>query len=233
MEENYNGKIKFYDDEINVLFPSDYEKFKEKLGEMLGLTSEFLNNLILSYKDEGEDKILINNDEDYRLFIEEIKKDNMLKELLVEVKEKSSLLIKKVSSSIINYVSKNSGNINNLSEDIKEKHKSLELSDEISQKNISKELEKVELKEEKEEKEQNEIKEEIINNNKDEDKNIIINNIDNNNKINIENINNNNINNDNKNINNIIKRNDIEIESNTDTINQNFNKINISNSFIK
>ena len=42
-----------------------------------------------------------------------------------------------------------------------------------------------------------------------------------------------NTNNDNRNINNIIKRNDLQIESDIDTINQNFHKINISNNFTK
>ena len=68
-------------------------------------------------------------------------------ELLVEVKEESDILIKKCSSTILNYVSKNSSlNINNVSEEIKIKEKSLDLSDEINPNNIPKENEKIEEK---------------------------------------------------------------------------------------
>ena len=149
MEEEFKGTLKFYDDKITVLYPSNFDKFKVKLGEMLGLTDDFLNNIRLSYKDEDGDKVEIKVEEDYKLFIEEIKKNKQLIELLVEVKEDSNLLIKKCSSSIINYVSKNSsGNINKLSEQIKEKHNSLELSDEIDLNSIPKEVKEKENKNE-------------------------------------------------------------------------------------
>ena len=57
MEEEYKGKIKFYDDEIEVLFPVDFNVFKTKLAEMLDLTEDFLINVNLSYNDEKEDLI--------------------------------------------------------------------------------------------------------------------------------------------------------------------------------
>ena len=199
MEKEYKGKLIFYDEQINVLFPSNFDKFQVKLGEMLGLTDDILSNIRLSYKDEEGDKVEVKVSEDYNLFIDEIKKGKRLMELSVEVKEESSLLIKKCSSSIINYVSKNnSGNINNLSEQIKEQHKSLELSDEINPNDIPKvndekkvekanEIKNENIKEEKKENEkeiknENIKKEENINNNI--DNNIINNNIDNNNIIN-------------------------------------------------
>ena len=74
MEEEFKGTIKFYDDQINVLFPTNYDKFKEKLGEMLGLTDDFLNNIRLNYKDDDGDKVEIRSGDDYKLFIDEIKK---------------------------------------------------------------------------------------------------------------------------------------------------------------
>ena len=52
------------------------------------------------------------------------------KQMIVEIKEESNIDIKRCSSSIFAYVAKNSGNINNVSEEIKKK--SLELSDEIN-----------------------------------------------------------------------------------------------------
>ena len=74
MEPEYKGKIKFYDDQINAYFPTNFEKFKKKLGEMLGLSDDVLTNFRLSYKDEDNDKIQIKNEEDYKLFLEEIQK---------------------------------------------------------------------------------------------------------------------------------------------------------------
>ena len=189
MEPEYKGKIKFYDDEIDVYFPSNFEKFTKKLGEMLGITENVLTTMTVSYKDDDNDKIEIKVENDYKLFIEEIQKKKKDMVLLVEVKEESSVLIKKCSSSILNYVKQNSsGNINNLTEEIKEKRKSLELSDEINPNDIPK------INNEKENKE-----EKIENNN--DDLNKIYNEIKNN-SLGINNNNNNNVNNNNIVVNN-------------------------------
>ena len=199
MKEEFKGTLKFYDEKITVLFPSNFDKFKVKLGEMLGLADDFFNNIRISYKDEDGDKVEIKVEEDYKLFIEEINKSKKLMELLVEVKEESNLLIKKCSSSIINYISKNSsGNINKLSEQIKEKHNSLELSDEIEPNNIVKEEPNSMSKEEKEKENKNEnIKQEEKSNNNN-------NNMDKKNDINVNNnIDNKNNTNDKNKINNI------------------------------
>ena len=75
------------------------------------------------------------------MFIEEASKKKELMELLVEGKDDSEILIKKSSSSILNFVNKiSSANINNASEEIKEKQKCLKLSDEINSNNIPNEI---------------------------------------------------------------------------------------------
>ena len=74
MEEKYEGKIKFYEIEINILFSNKYDKFKNLFGKMFGVTDDFLSNFSLSYKDEDGDIIEIRNESDYKLFIEENKK---------------------------------------------------------------------------------------------------------------------------------------------------------------
>ena len=195
--EELKGKIKFYDDEADILFPIDFKKFKERLAAILGLSEDMISNVKLSYKDEDGDKIEMKIEEDYTLFIEEAKKKKELLVMLVEIKEESNIDIKQCSSSIFAYVAKNSGNINNLSEEIKKK--SLELSDEIIADNNSN-INNV--------KENNNINNDI-NSNKNPNKVIYNNNINQNinNQNNINNINNinsnNNINN-NSNINNYI-----------------------------
>ena len=110
MEEEYKGKIKFYDDEIEVLFPVDFNVFKTKLAEMLDLTEDFLINVNLSYNDEKGDKNEIKNLDDYKFFIKNLKERNDLVILLVEIKDESNFNIKNMSNSIISYKEKNNSN---------------------------------------------------------------------------------------------------------------------------
>ena len=224
--EKCKGKIKFYEDQVDVIFPDNYDKFNQLLGEILGLSDDFMQNIRLSYRDEDNDKIEIKVEDDYKLFINEIKKKKDTMELLVEVKEESNILIKQCSSSILNYVSKNSSlNINNASEDIKEKHKSLDLSDEINPNNIPNENEKKREENNAENKNENNI---ILNNpnyeNQDNQKAykvILDNNINQN-----QNLNNiNNINNNIQNNNNINNINNIKNDVNNNIINPHQQKI--------
>ena len=112
------GKLIFYGDEIPVDFPPLYNQFLTLLRDILGLEENLLSNVKLSYRDEEEEKIEIKSEEDYKVFMNDIQKGKQLA-ITIEVKEESNLDIKKCSSSIINYVAKKSGNINNLSEEIK------------------------------------------------------------------------------------------------------------------
>jgi hypothetical protein len=224
--EKCKGKIKFYEDQVDVIFPDNYDKFNQLLGEILGLSDDFMQNIRLSYRDEDNDKIEIKVEDDYKLFINEIKKKKDTMELLVEVKEESNILIKQCSSSILNYVSKNSSlNINNASEDIKEKHKSLDLSDEINPNNIPNENEKKREENNIENKNENNI---ILNNHNNENQDnqkaykvILDNNINQN-----QNLNNiNNINNNIQNNNNINNINNIKNDVNNNIINPHQQKI--------
>ena len=200
--EELKGKIKFYDDEADILFPVDYKKFKERLGVILGLPEDMISNVKLSYQDEDGDKIEMKIEEDYNLFIEDAKRKNEILVMLVEIKEESNIDIKQCSSSIFAYVAKNSGNINNLSEEIKKK--SLELSDEISMANNSN------INNNKENNNKNIINDQNENINKVILDNNINQNINNQNNINNINVINNNINNNNNNnINNINSINNI------------------------
>ena len=224
--EKCKGKIKFYEDQVDLIFPDNYDKFNQLLGEILGLSDDFMQNIRLSYRDEDNDKIEIKVEDDYKLFINEIKKKKDTMELLVEVKEESNILIKQCSSSILNYVSKNSSlNINNASEDIKEKHKSLDLSDEINPNNIPNENEKKREENNAENKNENNI---ILNNPNNENQDnqkaykvILDNNINQN-----QNLNNiNNINNNIQNNNNINNINNIKNDVNNNIINPHQQKI--------
>ena len=136
MEEQFEGKIKFYEIEINILFSNKYDKFKNLFGKMFGVTDDFLNSFSLSYKDEDGDIIEIINESDYKLFIEENKKIKKLMILFIKVKEESISLKEKYSNSIIVYASKNKLEYINLSKKNKDINKSLELTGEINPEDI-------------------------------------------------------------------------------------------------
>ena len=129
--EKPNGKLIFYGDEVPINFPPLYNNFLVLLREILGLEENFLSNIRLSYRDKDEDKIEINSVEAYNIFFEDIKKGKQMT-VTIEVKEESNLDIKSCSSSILNYVEKKSGNINNVSEEIKKN--SIELNEENNNK---------------------------------------------------------------------------------------------------
>ena len=105
--EEYKGKIKYYEDEIEVLFPTDFNIFKTKLSEMLGLTEDFLVNVKLCYKDEKNKKFEIKNLEDYKLFIKNLKERKDLVILEIEIKDESENDKKKLSESIFSFKSNN------------------------------------------------------------------------------------------------------------------------------
>ena len=128
-----NGKLVFYGDEVPIQFPSLYNQFLPLLQEILGLDENFLSSVKLSYRDRDEDKIEIKSEEDYKVFMDEIQKGKQMA-MTIEVKEESNLDIKSCSSSILNYVEKKSGNINNLSEEIKKND--LGLNEEKNEKNL-------------------------------------------------------------------------------------------------
>ena len=45
--EKFNGRIKFYDDNVNFIFPEKYENLIISLGELLGLVEEYFLNVNL------------------------------------------------------------------------------------------------------------------------------------------------------------------------------------------
>ena len=113
----YKGRIKFYDEEMDVQFPEDFNLCKKKIGEMIGLSEdELLNQINLYYKDEDGDKISITEDNDYKIFInfsKENGRQNDVLTLIIELKEKSEILVKKISQEMSIYKEKNSEEIKN------------------------------------------------------------------------------------------------------------------------
>ena len=103
----YKGKIKFYEETMDILFPEDFNLCIKKLGEMIGLTEgEVLKKIMLYYNDEDGDKVVLSGDADYEIFINYIKENENKKEkitLHLELNENSEYLVKKMSQEIMNY----------------------------------------------------------------------------------------------------------------------------------
>ena len=139
-KEELKGKIKFYEDEIVVLFPESFDVFKTKLCETLGLTEDFLLNVRISYKDEDDDKIEMKDKEDYNFFLQNIRKKNDILVLLIEVKEESDLMAFRLTESFIsfdnNYSNKNSLKISQ--ENINNKNNNIDKNKNNNNPNISK-----------------------------------------------------------------------------------------------
>jgi hypothetical protein len=123
--EKPNGKLIFYGDEVPITFPPLYNNFIPLLQEILGLDDDFMSSIKLSYRDNDEDKIQVSSEEEYKIFMDEIQKGKEMV-MTIEVKEESKLDIKSCTSSILNYVEKKSGNINNLSEQIKNQEQNID-----------------------------------------------------------------------------------------------------------
>jgi hypothetical protein len=222
--EKPNGKLLFYGDEVPIAFPQSFNKFIVLLREILGLDENFLSNVKLSYRDRDEDKIEIKSEEDYKIFMDDIQKGRQMA-MTIEVKEESNLDIKKCSSSIINYVEKKSGNINNLSEEVKKNAIKLdEEEDEKNNKNLDLD-ENINNDFNINNKNQENVNQLIMNNNFN-DNNIVKNSINENNNKNIIKIENNNVQNPQQNnINNQIQPKNVQ---NNNKIPQNMNQNNIN-----
>ena len=115
--EEYKGKIKYYEEEIEVLFPNDYNIFRTKLSEMLGLTEEFLINVKLYYSDEeNKNRFEIKSLNDYNLFFKNLKERKDLVILQIEIKDESAQDKKKLSESIS--ILKSNNSLNNLNNNV-------------------------------------------------------------------------------------------------------------------
>ena len=83
------AKIKFYDQESLVYLPFDYNTFKIKLSEMLGLSPYLFNSINISYVHNFSLKIEVNNEKDYYTLLNNCKRNpNQLYTLLIEIIEK-------------------------------------------------------------------------------------------------------------------------------------------------
>ena len=83
-DETYEIKLYFNQQEFDLSINSDYDETIGKISHILNMNA---NLLILSYDDEDGDNILLSNEEDYSIFLEQVK-SNIVKGLIIELNEK-------------------------------------------------------------------------------------------------------------------------------------------------
>ena len=106
MEQYVKGFVKFYDDEKEVIFPLNYDEFRIKLGQMLGLTEDLLKCVNISFVDEEKDNIEIKSQSDYQQFLSLSKKLNGKGQINIQIAQESNIDIKECSKSILSFVEK-------------------------------------------------------------------------------------------------------------------------------
>ena len=120
--ETYNIKLNLLQEKIDIQISSDYKDFITNICNILLISHEQFNSLLLSYIDEDGDSTILSNEEDYMIFIQQIKKklvNNLYLEFTIDSKIDQNLClgyaldyqeqIEKVNNNVI----KNNNKINN------------------------------------------------------------------------------------------------------------------------
>ena len=84
--ENYNIKINFNNQDIDLLIDSNFDSFIQNICNILKISLEEINSFGLSYTDEDGDNILITTEDDYKLFFQQVK-EKIVYNLIIEKKD--------------------------------------------------------------------------------------------------------------------------------------------------
>ena len=107
--EEINGYIQFYNEIKKIILPRTFDEFQEKLKKMLQIESDLISSLIISYRDDDNDKVMINSEEDYLILLEQIK-NKQANIIIVEKDENANIDIDNCTQSLINFKEKNEKN---------------------------------------------------------------------------------------------------------------------------
>ena len=107
--EEINGYVQFYNEIKKIILPRTFDEFQEKLKKMLQIESDLISFLIISYRDEDNDRVMVNSNEDYSILLEQIK-NKQVNIITVEKEEKSNIDIDTCSQSLIKFKEKNDKN---------------------------------------------------------------------------------------------------------------------------
>ena len=104
-KEEIIGYIQFYNEIKKVILPQTYEGLQEKLSTMLQINLDLIPLLIISYKDEDNDTVIVSSPDDYLILLEQIK-NKQVKIINVEKEEKANINIDNCSKSLIKFKEK-------------------------------------------------------------------------------------------------------------------------------
>ena len=130
MEINKNediiAYIKFYHEIKKVILTPTFDEFKIKLCKVLQIDSNLFNTLKLNYNDEDGDTIIVSSDEDYNIFLGQIK-NKEVDILNIEKDENANIDINACSNSIIKFHEKINNEENEKEEEIKNNKNNLDI----------------------------------------------------------------------------------------------------------
>ena len=103
--EEITAYIEFYNEIKKVILPPTFKGLQEKLIAMLQLQSDLISSLIISYKDEDDDKVIVEANDDYLILLDQIqnKTVNIIK---VETNEKANINKETCTQSLIKFKEK-------------------------------------------------------------------------------------------------------------------------------
>ena len=97
--------IQFYGEIKKVILPQTFEGLQEKISKMLQINTELISSLIISYKDEDNDSVIVNSNEDYLILLDQIK-NKQVNIIIVEKGDKDNIDINTCSKSLIKFQEK-------------------------------------------------------------------------------------------------------------------------------
>jgi hypothetical protein len=110
-QERLKGKIEFYGEKIEFLFPENFADFKKEICEALNINEEQLTHITLTYNEKDGDTI--KTIEDYNNFIFLVKRKLISSKLIIKIEGDSNINSRNIRQSMINYNKKNEGKFNN------------------------------------------------------------------------------------------------------------------------
>ena len=104
-EENEEFKIdlKFFDSKIDIKINSDFVTFISNICNIIKISEEDINSVIMYYFDADEDKINLTNKADYEIFYSQVK-DNTVKGIELEIQQNSNLNADECLANFFNYI---------------------------------------------------------------------------------------------------------------------------------
>ncbi len=101
-EETYDINIDFYGEKLDFKLTSDYTSFIKNISDILKIPSDQLNSICLSYNDEDGDSIMISTQEDFSIFLQQVK-EKLTDMLIIEINENSKIDPIDLMNSALNY----------------------------------------------------------------------------------------------------------------------------------